>query len=340
MAVSKSFTNIDPFLLEVLQNAFDTIADNMALILMRTSYSGIVRDAMDFSTAICDAKGQTVAQGVTVPMHLGSFYDTMRLLINRYQGRITSGDVFICNDPYTAAGQHLPDIYIIKPIFAEGILSAWATTIAHHSDVGGIVAGGNALGAVEIYQEGLRIPLIKFVEKGKPNQAIWDLIATNVRTPDKVLGDLQAQMAAATTGERELQQLIARYGYQTIGHYIEHLHDYAEHLSRAHIAKIPDGTYQFRHHIDGIGDDPQPIVLQVTLSVENDRVHVDWSGSSTQIAGGVNSPLPFTRSCAYTAPAQHHGPRCSQLPWLYPPNFGNGTERIDCQSHLSRPDWR
>ncbi len=131
----------DPFLLEVLKSAFDTIADDMALILVRTSYSGIVRDSMDFSTAICDAQGQTLAQGVTTPMHLGSFYDAMRKLITQYEGRVDPGDVFIFNDPYTGAGQHLPDIYIVKPVFEGARLAAWATTVAHHSDVGGIVTG-------------------------------------------------------------------------------------------------------------------------------------------------------------------------------------------------------
>lgn len=298
----------DPFLLEILQKAFDAVADDMALILMRTSYSGIVRDAMDFSTAICDARGQTLAQGVTVPMHLGSFYDAMRLLIDQYEGQIDDRDVFICNDPYTAAGQHLPDIYIIKPIFWDKALCGWATTIAHHSDVGGIVAGGNALGAVEIYQEGLRIPLVKFLERGKPNQALWDLIATNVRTPDKVMGDLQAQLAAATTGQRELLALIERYGRKTIAQYGEHLHDHAETLARAYIKEMPDGTYDFEHHIDGIGPEPEPVLLKVALTIHYTSVKVDWTGSSDQIEGGINSPLPFTKSCAYTALRSVMGP--------------------------------
>ena len=225
---SHSAGKIDPFLLEVLSKSFDAIADNMALNLMRTSYSGIVRDAMDFSTGICDRQGRTLAQGVTVPMHLGSFYDAMRCMIQQYEGQVDPGDVFISNDPYVAAGVHLPDIYIIRPIFAGEVLVGWGTTIAHHSDVGGIVAGSNSLGASEIYQEGLRIPVLKFVERGRPNQAVWDLIATNVRTPDLVLGDLQAQMAAATTAEREMQQLVTRYGREVVLEYIEHLHDYAE----------------------------------------------------------------------------------------------------------------
>ena len=148
--------DIDPVLLEVIKNGFDTIADEIALIIMRTAYSAIVRESMDFSTAICDARGLTLAQGLTTPLHLGSFHDAMQHLIRQYEGRIEPGDVFIGNDPYVASGQHLPDIYIIRPIFIDDRLHGWATTVAHHVDVGGIIAGSNSIGASEIYQEGLR----------------------------------------------------------------------------------------------------------------------------------------------------------------------------------------
>ena len=173
--------NVDLVLLEVIKNGFDSIADEMALIQMKSSYSAIVRDALDFSTAICDAQGRTLAQGLTTPLHLGSFYDAMSFLINQYVGNIWPGDIFISNDPYTAAGQHLPDIYIIKPIFFENELAGWATTVCHHTDVGGIVPGSNALGAKEIYQEGLRLPFLKLFEEGKVNQAILEIIKTNVK---------------------------------------------------------------------------------------------------------------------------------------------------------------
>ena len=150
----------EPLLLEVVKNAFDAIADEMALILMRTAYSPIVRDSMDYSTALCDPFGQNVAQGRTTPMHLGSFYDAMKHLIAQYAGRVEPGDVFVGNDPYLASGQHLPDIYVIKPIFVDDVLAGWATTIAHHADVGGLVPVSNSTAATEIYQEGLRLPFI------------------------------------------------------------------------------------------------------------------------------------------------------------------------------------
>jgi N-methylhydantoinase B len=291
----------DPFLLEVFRYGLDTIADQMAVSLMRSAYSGIVRDSMDFSTAVCDAKGRTLAQGLTVPLHLGSFPDAMRNLIARHRDEMAPDDVFIFNDPYAAAGQHLPDIYIIRPVFLAEQLIAFATTIAHHADVGGIVPGSNSLGAHEIFQEGLRLPILKLVDRGRLVQPVWDIIGLNVRLPEIVLGDLQAQIAATTTGEAQVRELWERMGRDVAVVYAEHLHDYAEHLARSEIAAMRDGIYRFTDQIEGIGEDPEPIVLQLALTIKDTAVTVDWTGSSPQVAGGINSVLPFTKSAAFTA---------------------------------------
>ena len=291
----------DPFLLEVIKSSFDAIADQMALIILRTAHSAIVRDTMDYSTAVCDLQGRTLAQGVTNPIHLGSFYDAMQCVIARYDGDIYPDDVFIFNDPYDAAGQHLPDIYIVKPIFFDGCLVGFATTLAHHSDVGGIVPGSNAIGSTEIFQEGLRLPILKLLDKGEPNKAIWDIIALNVRVPDDLLGDIQAQMAACVIGEREIVELYRRYGAETLSDYGEHLHDYAEQLARSQIANIPDGTYEFSDCLDGLGPNPEPIVFKAKIIVKGDSVVVDWTGTSPQVRGGVNSPMPYTKAGAYCA---------------------------------------
>jgi N-methylhydantoinase B len=296
-----SSPTIDPILLEVLRNAFESSADQMALILMRTAHSPIVRDAMDFSTAICDTEGQNLAQGLTTPMHLGSFYDAMRHLIRQYAGRIGPGDVFIANDPYLASGQHLPDIYVIRPVFAGERLCAWAATIAHHVDVGGLVPGSNSLAAVEIHQEGLRLPFLKLAERGEINTMLMDIIAANVRVPDQVLGDIHAQLGACLAGEREMLQLIERYGAETVRVYGDALQDYSERLARAAIAGIPDGRYHFSDHIDGLGENPQPVEFEVLLIVSGDEVTVDWTGTSPQVKGGINAPLSFCKSNVYAA---------------------------------------
>jgi N-methylhydantoinase B len=293
--------DIDPLLLEVMKNAFDSIGDEMALILMRTAYSAIVRDSMDYSTAICDAEGQTLGQGLTTPMHLGSFYDAMRHLIGEFAGRIDPGDVFIANDPYAASGQHLPDIYVIKPIYFGETLIGWATTIAHHADVGGLVPGSNSIGATEIYQEGLRLPFLKLVERGRESEAVYRIIETNVRVPDKVLGDLRAQLAACIVAEREYLELFRKYGIERMNQYIAGLHDYSERLARALFRRIPDGIYEFTDHIDGLGENPEPIVLHVKITVADDEVTTDWTGTAPQVKGGINAPLSFTKSNVYAA---------------------------------------
>ena len=294
-------TGIDPIRLEVIKSGFDAIADEIALILMRTAYSAIVRDAMDFSTAICDSGGHTLAQGLTTPMHLGSFYDAMRALITGYDGQVRPGDIFIGNDPYVAAGQHLPDIYIVQPIFVDDVVEGWATTVAHHVDVGGIIPGSNALGAHEIFQEGLRLPFLKLYDEGIPNDAIWRIIETNVRVPDLVVGDLQAQVVSCSVGARGYEELFARYGRDEMHAYIAELHDYAESLARAEISEIPDGTYRFTDHIDGLGAEPETIVFEVAVTVEDDHVTVDWEGTSPQVNGGINAPFPFTKAAVYAA---------------------------------------
>jgi N-methylhydantoinase B len=291
---------VDPVLLEVIKNGFDTIADEMTLIILRTAYSAIVRDTMDYSTAICDARGLTLAQGLTTPLHLGGFYDAMQRIIRQYEGKVGPEDIFIGNDPYVADGQHLPDIYIVLPIFIDDVLEGWATTVAHHCDVGGIVPGSNALGATEIYQEGLRIPFVKLYDDGTLNQAVWDIIATNVRVPDLVLGDLHAQTVACHIGAREYRDMFARHGAKTMHFYIDELFDYAEALARSEFAAMPDGTYEFTDHIDGLGENPEIILFHVTLTVKGDEVLVDWTGSSPQVKGGVNCAFPFTKAATYT----------------------------------------
>ena len=292
---------IDPILLEVLKNAFETIADEMALIVLRTSHSSIVRDSMDFSTAICDAAGRTLAQGLTNPGHLGSFFDAMRHVLRQYEGSLHPGDVFIGNDPYAASGMHLPDVFIIRPVFHGEELAAWAMTLAHQVDVGGIVPGSNSLGSTEIFQEGLRLPFVKLFERGVRNQAVWDIIGLNVRLPETLFGDLGAQISACVSGERGMLALIARYGLPTIRRYADELNDYAERLTRAEFRKMPAGTYRFADHIDGLGENPVPIEIRVAVRFEDGEAIVDFTGTSPEVKGGINATLPFTKAATYAA---------------------------------------
>lgn len=292
---------ISPFMLEVMKSAFETIADELAIIIMRTACSSIVRDAIDYSTAICDRNGLTLAQGATTPLHLGSFHDAMSNLIASEAGNIVEGDIYAFNDPYLAGGQHLPDIYVIKPIFIDGVIEGWATTVAHQNDVGGIVPGSNSIGSTDIFQEGLRLPIVKLVQAGSDNAAVWKIIAANVRVPEIVTGDVKAQVAACHVGEREFRKLFARVGAARFRRCCEAIHDYAERLARTEIARIPDGIYRFRNHIDGIGENPEPIPFCVALTVSGDEVEIDWTGTSPEVRAGINAPVPFTKAAVYAA---------------------------------------
>lgn len=294
-----SSDSTDPILLEVLRHAFESIADEMALIVLRTSHSSIVRDSMDFSTALCDARGRTLAQGLTNPGHLGSFFDAMRCLIDRFAGAIRPGDIFIGNDPYAAAGMHLPDVFIIKPIFHADRLIGWATTLAHQVDVGGIIPGSNALGSREIHQEGLRLPFVKLVDGGARQEAIWDIVGLNVRLPDQLFGDLEAQIAGCNAGESGMIELTKQYDVETIERYGIALLDYCERLTRAEFRAIPDGTFRFVDHIDGLGEDPEPLEIRVAMTIDGEHAIVDWTGSADQVEGGINASLPFTKAAVY-----------------------------------------
>jgi N-methylhydantoinase B len=292
---------VDPVTFEVLRNALDSIADEMAIVLMRSAYSPIVRDSLDYSTAVCDRHGAMIAQGLTTPLHLGSFPDAMRHLVATYGGRMHPGDVFTLNDPYGSGGMHLPDIYVIQPIFFDGEVEAYAATLAHHTDVGGLTPGSNSIHSTEIYQEGLRLPLLKLYDAGAANDTLFSIIERNVRVPVKVLGDLHAQVAACHNGERTFIGLLQKYGRSTVRAYLAAMLEYAERLMRAEIAALPDGVYEFTDYIDGLGEAPQPIVFHVTVRVAGDEITADWTGTSPQVKGGINAPIPFTRSATYLA---------------------------------------
>lgn len=288
----------DPILLELVKNALDTIVDEMAIALVRTAYSNNLKNAMDMSCALCDAEGRLIAQGLTLPLHLGSIPDAMAHVRRKFAGRIAPGDVFILNDPYEG-GTHLPDFYILKPIFHDARLAGWAASIGHQLDVGGKTPGGNGCDATEIFQEGLRIPAVKLHAAGAPVEAVFELIEKNVRVPRQVLGDVRSQVAACLTGERGYLALMAEHGARRLEACTGALLDQAERLARAAIARMPDGRYEFTDWIDEDGIDPDPIPLRVALTVAGDRLTADFTGSAPQVRGGINSPLPFTKSAVY-----------------------------------------
>ena len=290
----------DPILLELTRNALDAIVEEMAIALVRTAYSNNLKNSMDLSCALCDAGGRLIAQGLTLPLHLGSVPDAMAHIRRKFAGRIEPGDVFILNDPFDG-GTHLPDFYIVKPVFRAGALVGWASSIGHQLDVGGKTPGGNGCDATEIFQEGLRIPPLKLYAAGRPVEALFELIDRNVRVPRQVLGDVRAQLAACESGERGYLRLLDQHGPERFAACTAALLDQAERLARAAIRAMPDGTYEFTDWLDDDGIDPDPIPLTARITVAGDRLVADLTGSAPQVKGGINSPLPFTKSAVYAA---------------------------------------
>ena len=289
---------IDPITFAVIKNAMDSIVDEVAYTVLRTARSEIVKDVMDYSAAICDRDGQMIAQAKTIALHLGAIPEAMTAVKARYGNDLAPGDAIIVNDPYEG-GMHLPDIFMFVPFFYQGELEGFCVVICHHTDVGGRVPGSNASDSTEIYQEGLRIPVVKFYDAGKVNDIMERVIAQNVRVPDRVLGDLRAQYAACQVGVRELTSLLDRYGRTSTRTYFAELLDYAERLTRAEIRTWPKGTFTFEDFIDDDGLSPEPIPIRVALTVHEDHVSVDYTGSSPQVRAAINSTKSYTNSCTY-----------------------------------------
>lgn len=296
-----SARDIDPITLEVIRNALASTADEMALIVMRSAYSPVVRDIMDYSTALCDAQGRVIAQGLTLPIQLCSFPRIMGFVRERYGDTLKPGDVLIANDPYGSGGQHLPDVYILKPIFVDGRLAGFAATVAHHTDLGGIVPGSVAIYATEIQQEGLRLPLLKLYEAGEPVDAVFRIIAANTRSPVEVLGDIRAQIAACNVADEGLRTLVRRYGARVLDAYIDALHDHAEAMMRDVIRALPNGVYKATDYIDGVGENPVPLAIVATVTVADDTIDIDFTGTADQVAASINCPISLPESAAFCA---------------------------------------
>jgi N-methylhydantoinase B len=294
-------TDVDPVTFEVIVNALDSIADQAAITLHRTAYSAIVRDSLDYSTAVFDEAGRMLAQGLTTAFHLGSFPDAMQNLIRRHGDDMQPGDVFICNDPYDAGGMHLNDVYVIKPVHHGSERVGFVTTLTHMADIGGITPGSNPVHSTEIVQEGLRIPLLHLYRAGEPNESVFEFMRLNTRLPVKLLGDLRAQVAGCRVAEQSFLELATRYGIPTLRRYFDAMMDYAERMMRAVIEELPDGAYEFVDHIDGLGESPEPIVFHARITISGSELAVDWEGSSPQVPAGINAPFPNTKAATYLA---------------------------------------
>ena len=264
---------LDPITLEILFNGLRSVTDESYIALTRSAYSTNIKERRDHSTAICDADGRLIVQAEnSLPIHLASMIGLMKSLLAKFGvEQIREGDLFVANDPHVAGGTHLPDINLALPVFEDGQLVAFICNIAHHADVGGMVPGSMAGGMSEIYQEGLRIPVVRLFREGELQQDLFDLMLLNVRLPEERLGDYNAQIAACRLGERRLREIIGKYSIEFLGTAFEEILSRTERRMRDGVRTIPDGIYTFEDVMDDDGLGAVDIPIKVRISVGRHR---------------------------------------------------------------------
>ncbi len=290
----------DPAELEIFKNLFHSVAEEMGAALRRSAFSPNIKERRDYSCAVFDGRGDVAAMGDHMPVHLGSMPRSVAAAIQALA--LAPGDIAVLNDPF-AGGTHLPDLTCVMPVFARELRQHkrplfYVANRAHHSDIGGAQPASMGL-SQEIYQEGLRIPPVTLVRKGKPQRDVLAMLLANVRTPTEREGDLMAQIASCRLGEQRLQDMAQKYGSSKINFYLAALQRYSATLMRSALRQIPDGTYRARDFLDDDGYSRRPVRLQVAIEIHADRAIVDFTGSSAQCRGGVNAVLAITMSAVF-----------------------------------------
>lgn len=289
---------IDAATLSIFNHLFASVAEEMGVTLGRTAYSPNIKERLDYSCAVFlgGERPEMLAQAAHIPVHLGAMPASVRAAVERC-APFRPGDVVILNDPYLG-GNHLPDITLVSPVFINDqsadhrpLTTAphfLVASRAHHADVGGMSPGSMPL-STELYQEGIIIPPIKLVDGGARNEAVWQLILRNVRTPWERDGDLAAQLAAHATGAARLAEIVARYGLDETLRQAYSLMAYAESLTRAAIRLIPDGRYAFTDSLDDDGQSDAPVPIRVALTVDGEHLMADFEGTAAAVAGNLNA---------------------------------------------------
>jgi len=311
----------DPATFEIVKNSLYKIAEEMRVVLAKTAYSPLLKSAGDYSCGVFDARGEMVAQGPDLPIHLGSMPDAVRAVVSAFAGDVHENDVFLHNDPYFG-GSHLPDMNVVRPAFHDGQLLGYACLRAHWPDVGSATPG--SYGAVtEIFGEGLRLPPVRLISRGALDVDLEKVILANVRTPEERKGDLGAQLAATRRAGERLNALARRYGGAELIRYMAQVMDYSERLMRAALKDLPDGEGVFEDFCDGdgIADDAlgkdAPFRIRLRVKKVADRLVVDFAGTAPQVKGPMNAPLSVSASGVYCGLKTAIDPNN-----LIPPNSG------------------
>jgi N-methylhydantoinase B len=290
----------DPITISVIQHRLTGIVEEMGEAMLRTSFSQILNSSRDFSTAICGADSQLVAQADHIPVHVGALQPAAASIIDAFGDDVSEGDVFLLNDPYFG-GSHLPDITVFAPVFIDGILSFWAINRAHHSDIGGATYGAYNAAAREIWQEGLRLPPLRLYDKGEVREDILRLLKTNVRHSRDFEGDLMAQIGSTLLAEQRLHALAAEFGLATVAQSVERILDATEAQARAIFDEWQDGVYEGTAWLDDDGRGNTDIAIRARVTVNGSGVVVDLTGSDAQVDSFLNSAWANTRSAVLVA---------------------------------------
>ena len=305
---------VDPVVVEIVRRGVIAVTEEMKTNLTRTAYNVIIYEALDFTVGLFTAKGDTVSIGMGLPMFIRGMGDTVKAKLAHFGADgLEPGDILITNDPYVS-GSHLYHVMISMPVFHEGELVAWTSSMAHWLDIGGVLAGVTT----DIYSEGLQIPFLKLYRAGEINRDLVDIIRMNCRIPERALGDMRAQVTGVKTGERRFLELIGRYGKDAVLGAIEAILERSEHAARARTRSIPDGTYEAESFMDDDGlTTGKPIPLKVRVTVAGDEMTVDLSEVSPQVRGFFNSGPSTGVGCAQVAY------KCLTSPTDYPLNDGS-----------------
>ncbi len=292
---------VDPVTLEVIRHGLVAAAEQMATSIERSAHSQVIREMLDYSTAVFDLDGGIVAQSTRIPMHLNSMTRALRTMLVRFPlCDWREGDVYATNDPYSG-GQHLPDIQTFAAVHVDGKAIAITGTLGHHLDVGGRGAASYGADATEIYQEGFRIPPSRIVAAGMTNEVFFPLFEANIRVPQKTVSDLRAQIAALSIGAGEVVRLARHYGTETVAAATRELIASSERRMRSAIALVPAGVYEAEDVVDGDGLDDNELLVRVAVERRGDTLHVDFTGTATQTRGPINCPIASTESAVYYA---------------------------------------
>jgi N-methylhydantoinase B len=324
----KTDTALDAVTMEILFNALRSVTDETFIALMRSAYSTNIKERRDHSTAICDRDGRLIVQAEhSLPIHLASMIGMMKSLHDKYPlDEIAEGDLFVANDPHVAGGTHLPDINMAMPVFVGGELIAFMCNIAHHADVGGMAPGSMAGGMSEIYQEGIRIPVVRLFKGGDLQRDILDLLLLNVRLPEERRGDYYAQISACRLGARRLTEITDQYGAAVVEQGFGDIVARTERRMRDTVAAVPDGVYRFEDVMDDDGLGAVDIPIRLAVEVSGERIRFDFTGTAPQVQGNVNVTQNATKASV-----------CYSLKALLDPEVPNNQGVLDVCEVVTEP---